>query len=130
MRSTRIRCANLADIHTCKKCRWNGGLYRVANGHGRPKNGTRRNENPHTGTEITTLFTTPFAACSRGPVMTVKRIKGSPYWHFGFRYQGYRFRASTKTTDRREAQAIERAERNRAMARRRGGGPAIELGLV
>ena len=42
--------------------------------------------------------------------MTVKRVKDSPY----FRYQGHRFRATAKTTDRQKAEAMERAERNRA----------------
>ena len=42
--------------------------------------------------------------------MTVKRVKDSPY----IRYQGHRFRATAKTTDRQKAEAMERAERNRA----------------
>jgi len=46
--------------------------------------------------------------------MSVFRLKGSPFWHFDFQCQGYRFHGSTKTKNRREAEAVEREERDRA----------------
>ena len=47
--------------------------------------------------------------------MPVYRPKGkSPYWHFDFRHEGHRFHGSTKTANRREAEAIERQERDKA----------------
>jgi hypothetical protein len=46
--------------------------------------------------------------------MSVRRVKGSQYWHFRFKHQGIEFRASTRTTDRQMAEAIEHAERERA----------------
>jgi integrase len=38
----------------------------------------------------------------------------SPYWRFDFQYRGRRFLGSTKATTRREAEAVERAEREKA----------------
>jgi hypothetical protein len=46
--------------------------------------------------------------------MSVFQVKNSPYWHFRFKYQGVKFYANTKTTDRFEAEIIERAVRERA----------------
>jgi hypothetical protein len=46
--------------------------------------------------------------------MSVYRPKGSPYFHFDFQWRGDRFYGSTKRTNRREAEAVERAERERA----------------
>jgi hypothetical protein len=46
--------------------------------------------------------------------MSVYKPKGSPFYHFDFQRRGRRFHGSTKRTDRREAQAVERAERERA----------------
>ena len=46
--------------------------------------------------------------------MPVYRLKGSPFWHFDFQFQGHRFHGSTKTKNRREAEAIEREQRDRA----------------
>ena len=40
----------------------------------------------------------------------------SPYWHFDFQIRGHRFHGSTKCTTRREAEAVERAEREKAKA--------------
>ena len=40
----------------------------------------------------------------------------SPYWHFDFQIKGYRFHGSTKQTTRREAEAVERQEREKAKA--------------
>jgi hypothetical protein len=44
-----------------------------------------------------------------GRGMSIHRIKQSPNWHFCFQYQGHSYRRGTKTTDRSEAEAIERA---------------------
>jgi integrase len=40
----------------------------------------------------------------------------SPFWQFDFQIRGHRFHGSTKCTSRREAEAIERAEREKAKA--------------
>lgn len=46
--------------------------------------------------------------------MPIYRPKKSPYYHFDFQWRGNRFHGSTKRTSRREAEAVERAERERA----------------
>jgi AP2 domain len=46
--------------------------------------------------------------------MTLHKPAKSPYWQYDFQYRGHRFYGSTKTTDRREAEAIERGLRKRA----------------
>jgi integrase len=46
--------------------------------------------------------------------VSVYRTGRSPYWHFDFQWRGHRFHGSTKKTTRREAEAVERAERERA----------------
>lgn len=46
--------------------------------------------------------------------MSVYRPKGSPYYHFDFWWRGARFHGSTKCANRREAETVERAERERA----------------
>jgi integrase len=45
--------------------------------------------------------------------MSIYKPAGSPYYHFDFQWRGTRFHGSTKRTDRREAQAVEKAERER-----------------
>jgi hypothetical protein len=45
--------------------------------------------------------------------MSVRWVRGSPYWHFRFKHQGIEFRASTRTTDQQVAEAIEHAEREK-----------------
>lgn len=47
--------------------------------------------------------------------MPIKR-KGSPYYHLDFQVRGIRFCSTTRCTSFREAQAIERAEREKARA--------------
>lgn len=49
--------------------------------------------------------------------MSVYKPKGSPFYHFDFQRRGARFCGSTGCTSRREAEAFERAERDRADAR-------------
>ncbi len=46
--------------------------------------------------------------------MSVYKPKGSPFYHFDFFCRGHRFYGSTKRTSRREAEGVERAERERA----------------
>lgn len=46
--------------------------------------------------------------------MSVYRPKNSPFYHFDFVRGGHRFHGSTGTADRREAEAVERAEKLRA----------------
>jgi integrase len=45
--------------------------------------------------------------------MSIYKPQGSPFYHFDFQWRGNRFHGSTKRTDRREAQAVEKAERER-----------------
>jgi integrase len=46
--------------------------------------------------------------------MSIYRPQGSPFYHFDFWWRGARFHGSTKCTNRREAEIVERAERDRA----------------
>jgi integrase len=46
--------------------------------------------------------------------MSVYKPKGSPFYHFDFQWRGARFHGTTKRTNRREAEAVEKAERDRA----------------
>lgn len=46
--------------------------------------------------------------------MSVYRPKNSPYYQFDFQWRGRRFLGTTKCTNKREAEAVERAERERA----------------
>ena len=46
--------------------------------------------------------------------MSVYKPKNSPYYQFDFELGGHRFHGSTKRTSRREAEAVERAEKERA----------------
>ncbi len=49
--------------------------------------------------------------------MSVYKPKGSPYFQFDFQWRGDRFHGSTKRTNRREAEAVERNEREAAKQR-------------
>lgn len=46
--------------------------------------------------------------------MSIYRPKASPYYHFDFQYRGHRFHGSTGCTNRREAEQVERGEREKA----------------
>jgi integrase len=46
--------------------------------------------------------------------VSLYKFKGSPYWQYDFQVNGCRFHGSTKTTNKREAEAIEKAEKERA----------------
>jgi integrase len=46
--------------------------------------------------------------------MSIYRPKGSPYYQFDFQWRGRRFHGTTKQTSRREAERVERDERERA----------------
>ena len=46
--------------------------------------------------------------------MSVRRDKRSPFWSYNFQIRGHRFYGSTKCTTRREAEAVERVEREKA----------------
>lgn len=46
--------------------------------------------------------------------MSIYRNSRSPFWHFDFQVRGHRFFGSTKCTTRREAEAVERDEREKA----------------
>jgi integrase len=49
--------------------------------------------------------------------MSVYKPKGSPFYHYDFWWRGNRFHGSTRRSNRREAEAVERAERDRAKQR-------------
>jgi len=46
--------------------------------------------------------------------VSLYRRPRSPYWHFDFYWRGHRFHGTTKATNKREAEKIEAAERERA----------------
>ena len=46
--------------------------------------------------------------------MSIYRDPRSPFWQFDFQVRGHRFHGSTRCTSRREAEAVERAEREKA----------------
>src|SRR5262245_4716159 len=46
--------------------------------------------------------------------MSLYRKPRSPFWHYDFEHKGHRFFGTTKKTTRREAEAVERRERERA----------------
>jgi integrase len=48
--------------------------------------------------------------------MSLYRKPRSPHWYFEFQIEGHRFYGSTKATTRREAEAVERAQREKAKA--------------
>jgi integrase len=56
--------------------------------------------------------------------MSVYRPKGSPFYQFDFWWRGHRFHGSTKRTSRREAETVEREERERARQRASRGATA------
>ena len=49
--------------------------------------------------------------------MSIYKPKGSPYYQFDFEWRGHRFHGSTKQTTRREAEKVEREQRERAKRR-------------
>lgn len=48
--------------------------------------------------------------------MSVYKDPRSPFWQFDFQWRGHRFHGSTKVTNRKAAEAVERAEREKARA--------------
>jgi integrase len=48
--------------------------------------------------------------------MSVYKDQRSPYWQFDFQWRGHRFHGSTKTANKREAEKVEAAEREKARA--------------
>jgi site-specific recombinase XerD len=61
--------------------------------------------------------------------MSVYRHKDSPFYHFDFQFKGDRFHGSTGCTSRREAEAFERAERDRAKQQVRRATSAVSTKL-
>lgn len=60
--------------------------------------------------------------------MSTYKPKNSPFYHYDFQCGGHRFYGTTGTADRREAEAVERAEKEKARAavkaaKAAGGGP-------
>ncbi len=49
--------------------------------------------------------------------MSVYKPKNSPYYQYDFECRGHRFHGTTKCTNRREAEAVDRAEKERAKRR-------------
>src|SRR5262249_39766761 len=56
-----------------------------------------------------------FAARSRGRGMTIYKDPRSPFWQYDFWIGGRRFHGSTKARTERDAEAVERAVRERAI---------------
>lgn len=57
--------------------------------------------------------------------MSVYKPKNSPFYHYDFQWRGARFHGSTGEADRRKAEAVERAEKQRLKdAAARGGDPS------
>jgi hypothetical protein len=50
------------------------------------------------------------------PTCQSTSLKARPYYHFGFKMRGSRFFGSTRCSDRRQAEAVERSEREKAKA--------------
>ena len=46
--------------------------------------------------------------------MSVRRDPRSPYWHYRFQIRGHPFYRTTKCTDKRKAEAVEKTEREKA----------------
>ena len=59
--------------------------------------------------------------------MSVYKPNGSPFYHYDFQWRGARFHGSTKRTDRREAQAVEKSERERV---KRTAAPATSASMT
>ncbi len=49
--------------------------------------------------------------------MSIYRSKNTPYYLYDFQFRGHRFSGSTKCTSRREAEAVDRAEQEKAKQR-------------
>jgi integrase len=62
--------------------------------------------------------------------MSIYKHKGSPFWHFDFQYRGHRFHGSTRCRNRREAEAVEKAEREKAKQLLKGKRPADAANLT
>lgn len=59
--------------------------------------------------------------------MSVYHPKGSPFYHFDFWFKGRRFHGSTGTANKREAESVERSEREKAKQEARR--PAADVSL-
>jgi integrase len=59
--------------------------------------------------------------------MSVYKPKGSPFYHFDFEYQRNRFHGSTRQTERRAAEAVERDERERVKTVAKVATPGMSL---
>ena len=59
--------------------------------------------------------------------MSVYQPKNSPYFHFDFQVRGSRFHGSTRCRNKRQAQQIEKAERDKARERLKGDRRALRL---
>lgn len=65
--------------------------------------------------------------------MSVYRPQGSPFYQYDFQMRGRRFHGSTKCKGRREAEAVEKGERERAKELLRistGGAEALTLDVA
>ncbi|BAQ17442.1 tyrosine-type recombinase/integrase [Methyloceanibacter caenitepidi] len=65
--------------------------------------------------------------------MSVYRPKGSPFYHYDFQMRGRRFHGSTRCKSRREAEAVERGEREQAkdlLKLASGGAAALTIDLA
>jgi integrase len=62
--------------------------------------------------------------------VSVYKHKDSPFYHFDFQLKGHRFHGSTGCTSKREAEAFESAERDRAKQQVKQAGPSTDLDYV
>jgi excisionase family DNA binding protein len=92
------------SIRTLRGLIKSGELRYVNVGHGK-----EREKIMFTDSDLDDLKTDP----AEGARMSLYKPKGSPYYQFDFQWRGTRFHSSTKKTDKREAQAVEKAERER-----------------
>lgn len=61
--------------------------------------------------------------------MSVYKHKDSPFYHFDFQFKGNRFHGSTGSPNKREAESIERLEREKAKHQARSSSAAISTKL-
>ena len=98
----RLRCS----LKTLRGHMASGALRYIVIGHG-----TKRPRKLLTDFRPSRLYHQPDP---QGFAMSVYRDPRSPYWQFDFQIGGRRFHGSTKATSKRQAEQIERGERERA----------------
>ena len=102
--AARLRCSEKTiDAHAAS-----GALRYVAVGLG-----SKRKRKMFAPTDLT-AFIEAQTRKDFARIMSLTRDPRSPYWRFDFQVGGHRFFGTTKCTTRREAEAVERVEREKA----------------